>query len=343
MAADPSQLKVAKELGVPGTAFGLARVPETDRLFFGSSDFNVYAVDLADEKPEPIAMAGHGSYVTGVAMAGKYLVSGSYDQKLIWWDIESRESIRTVENAHARWIRQVHATPDGKTIASIADDMTCRLWHAESGQLLHELKGHEAQTPHHYPSMLHACTISRDGQWIATGDKVGHIVVWNIADGRQLAVLDAPGMYTWDPRQRRHSIGGIRSLAFSPDGKHLAVGGMDQVGNIDHPDATSRLEVFDWQAGKQTHELHSAKDIKGMIEQLQFHPDGAWLVGAGGGYKGFIQFFDLAGNQIIKEEAAPMRVHGMALNEAGDALYAAGHGKLLKWSLAAQDDEENRT
>jgi WD40 repeat protein len=341
MPADPLQLKVAKEIAVPGVAFGLARLPESERLFFGSSDFNVYSVDLSEEKPQPVAMPGHGSYVTSAALAGKHLVTGSYDQKLIWWDIETLQAVRTLENAHARWIRQVQATPDGKTIASVADDMVCRLWDAASGKLLVELRGHEAETPHHYPSMLYACTISYDGQWIATGDKAGHVVIWNIADGRQLAALDAPGMYTWDPRQRRHSIGGIRSLAFSPDGKLLAIGGMDQVGNIDHPDATSRLEVFDWQTGKQTHELHSDKSIKGMIEQLAFHHDGAWLVGAGGGYKGFIQFFDLANNQIVKEEAAPMRVHGLVLDETSDTIYAAGHGKVLKWELAAGSGEKS--
>lgn len=333
MTADPSQLKISKEIGVPGVAFALARVPGTERVFYGSSDFNVYCVDLADEKPQPVAMPGHGSYVAGMALAGTRLVTGSYDQKLIWWKVESREAVRTVENAHARWIRQVQATPDGKIVASVADDMVCRLWDADSGQLLHELRGHEAQTPHHYPSMLFTCAISRDGQYLATGDKVGHVVVWSISDGRQLATLETPSMYTWDPRQRRHSIGGVRSLAFSPDGKLLAVGGMDQVGNIDHPDATSRLEVFDWQAGKQTHELHSDKNTKGMIEQLHFHHEGKWLVGAGGGYKGFIQFFDLAGNQILKEEAAPMRVHGLALDETSETLYAAGHGKVLKWKL----------
>lgn len=332
MATDISKLKVAKELSVPGVAFGLARVPNSSRVFYGSSDFKVYAVDLATEKPQPQELVGHESYVTGVAMAGDHVVTGGYDCKLIWWNAETRERVRTVE-AHQKWIRQVRATPDGKIVASIADDMACRLWDATSGEMLRELKGHEAVTPHHYPSMLYASAISPDGKLIATGDKVGQIVVWQIADGQRLATLQAPGMYTWDPSQRRHSIGGIRSLAFSPDGKLLAVGGMDKVGNVDHPDATSRLEVFDWQQGEQTHELHSDKNTKGMIECLAFHKDGEWLFGAGGGYKGFLQFFDLAKKQIVKEDATPMRVHGVELNEACDTIYAAGHGKLLVWEL----------
>ena len=334
MTSDPSKLKVAKEVGVPGIAFALARVPETSRLFYGGSDFKVYTIDLAEEKPQPQELGAHESYVTGMALAGKHLVSGSYDQKLIWWNAESREQVRTVET-HARWIRQVRSSPDGSLVASIADDMSCRLWDAESGQMVRELSGHEAQTPHHYPSMLYALTFSADGKLLATGDKVGRVCIWNVADGQRLATLEAPGMYTWDPRARRHSIGGIRSLAFSPDGKLLAIGGIDEVKNVDHPDATSRLEVFDWQKGEQTVELHSDKNTKGMIECLAFHPENKWLFGAGGGYKGFLQFFDLEKKQIIKEEATPARMHAIHLDETSETIYAAGHGKLLVWKFEA--------
>lgn len=333
MAPDPSNLKIAKEISVPGIAFGLARARQSQRVYYGGGDGKVYTVDFADEKPKPEELLGHESYVTGVALAGSQLVSGGYDCRLIWWDAEHRSIKRTVENAHARWIRDVQASPDGKLIASIGDDMICRLWDAESGQMRGELKGHQAETPDHYPSMLYALAFSRDGKLLATADKVGHIVVWNVASGERLSELEAPGMYTWDPKQRRHSIGGIRSLAFSPDDRLLAVGGMDKVGNIDHPDATARLEVFDWQKREQTHELHSGKETKGLIERLAFHPEGAWLVGAGGGYKGFILFFDLEQKQVIKDDAAPLRVHGLALNEAGDQIFAAGHGKVVLWQM----------
>ena len=45
-------------------------MPGSSRLIFGGSDFQVYEVDLAQEKPEPKALGGHESYVTGVAVAG---------------------------------------------------------------------------------------------------------------------------------------------------------------------------------------------------------------------------------------------------------------------------------
>src|SRR4030095_16725963 len=94
---------------------------------------------------------------------------------------------------------------------------------------------------------------------LATADKVGHVVVWDAATGAELAAVEAPVMYTWDPVQRLHSIGGVRSLAFSPDGTLLAVGGTGKIGNIDHLEAKARVEVFDWRAGKQIAEFVSDK------------------------------------------------------------------------------------
>jgi len=56
-------------------------------------------------------------------------------------------------------------------------------------------------------------TLVLSQDYLATGDKVGHVVVWELATGKQVTTLEVPVMYTWDPVQRRHSIGGIRSLS----------------------------------------------------------------------------------------------------------------------------------
>src|SRR5205807_2042333 len=104
-------------------------------------------------------LASHASYVTTVALAGKLLVSGGYDGHLIWWDIDGPGEVRNVE-AHAKWIRRVAVSPDGSQVASVADDMVCRLWDPATGKLIRELRGHDEKTPHHFPSMLYACTFS---------------------------------------------------------------------------------------------------------------------------------------------------------------------------------------
>ena len=332
-AADPNKLKVVQEINRQDILFSVARVPETSRVFIASSDSKIYELDVLAEKPEPREFVGHHGFVMEVVLAGNNLVSGAYDGKLIWWNIESGEQVRAID-AHQKWVRAMIVTPDQKTIISVSDDMVCRLWDVESGSLLNELRGHEPKTPHHFPSMLFCCAVSPDGRLLATGDKVGHVVVWDIATGKQLESVEAPTLYTWDPKQRTHSIGGVRSLAFSPDSKLLAVGGIGQIGNIDHLGALARLEVFDWQKGERTHEF-PGDEYKGLFEHLIFHPNGDWLLGAGGDNGGFIKFIDLQTKKVIKQDKAPMHVHDFVLNEETDTVFAVGHGKIVVWELRA--------
>src|SRR4051794_26746522 len=334
--APATTLKLAKELPRKEIVFALAHLPDTRRLVFGGSDFRIYDVDLSREKPEPRALEGQGheSYVTGLvaADAGRWGISGGYDGRLIWWDLEEGKQVRAVE-AHAKWIRKVAATCEcqGATIASVADDMVCRVWDAATGALRHELRGHEATTPHHYPSMLYACAFTPDGRYLATGDKVGHVVIWDVATGKPAATLEAPVMYTWDPVQRRHSIGGIRALAFDPDGKWLAVGGIGKIGNIDHLEGQARVEVFDWRKGERTHELTDLP--KGIVERLEFHPDGRRLLAVGGANDGFVLLLDLKTKSILAQAKAPAHVHDATFDDTPETFFTAAHGKVAMYEL----------
>lgn len=330
---DFEKLKVAKDLPRQGAVFSIKRVGETSRYVFGGSDFKVHEVDLGQEKPEPKTFGAHESYVTGIALAGKWAVSGGYDRRLIWWDLETKSQTRSID-AHQKWIRCVAATPDGKTIASVADDMVCRLWDAETGALLHELRGHGEMTPHHFPSMLFACAISADGRLVATTDKVGHVVVWEIASGRSLATFDAPVMYTWDPVQRRHSIGGIRAVAFSPDGQRIAVGGIGKISNIDHLDGKARVEVFDWEKKERTHEFPGDK-FNGLVEHLQFLPGGEGLLAMGGAADGFLIAYDLKAKTLVAQEKVRMHVQDFVLDPSSDTFIVAGHGRILAYETKA--------
>lgn len=329
---DPSKFKLLKEHGRKGILLSIARMANSSRILCGASDGSIYDFDALADKPEVKTLAGHESYVTGLAVVGETLVSGSYDGKLIWWNLASGEQIRSID-AHAKWIRKVTVAPDGKTIASVGDDMVCRLLKFDSGERLHELKGHAERTPSNFPSMLYACAFSSDGQRLATVDRLGKGMVWDVASGAKLSEVEAPILYTWDPTQRIHSIGGARSVAFSPDGKQLAIGGMGKVGNIDHLEGKSHVEVFDWEKKERTHEF-SLDGYKGLVEQLIFEPGGKWLVALGGDSGGFVQFLDLEAKKPIKQEKAPSHIHAAVTDESGDKVFAAAHGKVFVWSLA---------
>lgn len=331
LAGSAATLKILKSLSRKEIVFSIAPVPGGRRVIFGGSDFGVYDVDLAQEKPEARKLGSHESYVTGVVIAGRKIISGGYDGRLIWWDLASGSEIRKLD-AHSRWVRDVAVTKDGSLVASVADDMVCRIWDVETGEKRHELHGHAAHTPTHFPSMLFTCAFSPDGQYLATGDKVGHIVIWEVASGKSVTTLETPVMYTWDPKQRRHSIGGIRSLAFSPDGSKLAVGGMGQVGNIDGLEGLARVEVFDWREAKRTNEF-PGESFKGLVEDLIFLPDGDRLLAAGGSNDGFCFLFDLKTKAALFQEKAPVHVHDIAFGDTPDLVFAAGHGRVMTYQL----------
>jgi WD40 repeat protein len=325
------QLKSLQEHSRKEIFLALDRVPGSTRLLLGAADGNLYDVDWSADKPEFKSLAGHTSFVTGLAIAGEHVVSGGYDCQLLWRSLASGEIVHRLENAHQRWIRKVVASPDGRLIASVGDDMVCRVFEGATAKLLHALHGHEEQTAQHFPSMLYTCAFSADSQRLATADKTGRICLWDVSSGDKQQQLEAPGFYTWDPRQRIHSIGGTRSLAFSPDGKTLAAGGIGTISNIDHLDGPARVELFDLASGQSVHVFSG--DAKGLVEQLLFDPAGKWLLALGGDNGGFWQLYDLAEKKTAKSEKAPMHVHAAAFTTDATHLLAAGHGKIVAWEL----------
>src|SRR5262245_8729329 len=327
---NPEKLKLAKDLSLKAIAFSVARVPNSSRIYLACSDFKVYEADPTAAKFEPKELYAHGSYATGVALAGKTVVSGGYDCKLTWFDTEANKLIRSDE-AHAKLIRRVRASRDGKVVASVADDMVCKLWDASTGKLMHELRGHAEKTPNGFGSMLFNCTFSADGKQIATADTIGKAIVWEVATGKKVAEVEAPIMYTWDQVQRLHSIGGVRSVAFSPDGKTLAVGGTGKIGNIDHLEAKARIELFDIATQKRTVEYTS--DKQGLANYLEFAPDGSWLLAAGGAGDGFVAILDKEAKKAIKREKAPMQVHDVVVDEKADTVIAVGHNKIAVYEM----------
>lgn len=328
----PEALKVEKAFALPGIAFCAAKGAGAN-IYIGASDFGVHRIDTAAEKPAAVAISEtkHQSYVTGIAAVGNVLISGGYDAALIWWNIETGEVIRRLEQAHAKWIRGLTLTPDGTRLITVADDMRTKVWDVETGAAIADWGDYDPKTPHGFPSMLYAVAVSPNGSWVATGDKTGRNLVRSLADGSIAATVDTPVMYTWDPKARRHSIGGVRSIAFSNDSALLAIGGMGKVGNIDHLEGASRIELFRWQSQERLHEIEDPK-LKGLVEAVTFSSDDRSLFAAGGDNAGFLSVYDVTSGKLSVQERLGEHLHDIVLNEQERTVVCVGHhrGALVK-------------
>jgi WD40 repeat protein len=329
--SQPRNLRVVRDIGRPEMLFSVARVPNSDRLIIAGSAGKVFELGTAPNAPAPQQLAEHGRYVTGVRLAGDFAISGGYDGRLIWWHLGERRVVRTID-AHRRWVRQLAISPDGTKLASVADDMVCRLWDVQTGEMIREMRGHAERTPQHFSSMLYGCVFSNDGRRLATADRVGHVVVWDAATGQQVGAVEAPTLYTWDGVQRIRSIGGVRGLAFSPDGTQLAVGGVGQIGNVDALQGPSRVEIYNLETRQRVHEFTGNQ---GIVNRLVWHPENQWLCAIGGGGNGLVMFYNVPGRAMIHQANVPMFVHDATFSEDYTTLYAVGHNTAVVMELKA--------
>ncbi len=343
-AIDPTKAKVKTTYPHAATFYSLCADPSGQRLYAGSDDYAIHVYDLDAAKKEAVALwPGHDNYVSAivaVARAEKTLVvSGSYDRLLVWWDAAKGKALRSFE-AHAGWVRNLAVVPGGDRLASCGDDMLVKLWDTDSGKLIRTFAGHATRTPQGHVTALYALAVSPDGKHLASGDRHGTVIVWETDTGKVTQKFEVPTLYTYDPRQRKRSIGGIRSVKFSNDGRFLAAGGIGQVNNVDGLEGPVHVEVWDWQ--KPQARFTGGAGHKGMLEDLLWHPDKTWLIGGGGGSDGGLVAFwkiDPLPAAPTKDPAAGQRVkvdghiHRMVLAASGTEMYAAGYRRLDVWAL----------
>jgi len=307
--------------------YSIVAVPDSDLVFVGGDTGKILAIDMAAEKPTPTAWDAHVSFVTGLVLTPKHLVSSGSDHQVIWWDRETRERVRAIP--HPKWVRHLSLSRDGKMIASVCDDMVGRLWDAESGRPLHELKGHALRTPYDFVSKLYASAFSPDGKLLATVDQAGHALIWETATGRRIAAVHAPFFYTHDTNG--HTYGGIRSVDFSPDGQRIALGGNLAGDTSTILRSNALIQVYDWRSGKL------ASDFRGgnfFYERVRFHHQGKWLLGMGGaGSDPKLTLIDRDGKSQVAEAKLGL-MFDLWLSEHSDVCFTAGRNSVSKWSIS---------
>ncbi|RKZ85723.1 MAG: hypothetical protein DRR19_15955 [Candidatus Parabeggiatoa sp. nov. 1] len=135
---------------------------------------------------------------------GEKLVSGSSDNTVQIWEVNSGTRLRTFWG-HSESVLSVDISSDASYIVSGSRDNTVRLWEANSGQLLHIFR----KPP--YDDDVNSVTFSRQGHCILSGGDDG-IYLWNtqtkkliarmmvFTDNEWLIVIPTTGFFAASPR-----------------------------------------------------------------------------------------------------------------------------------------------
>jgi WD40 repeat protein len=117
---------------------------------------------------------GHWAAVLACAISrdGRRAASGSSDQTLILWCLESGRALR-VFKGHTQAVTACAFSPDGRRLASVGVDRTLRLWDCDTGD-------HQGVVAH--ADAIQAVAWGLDGAHLVTGSADGTVRVWT-ADG----------------------------------------------------------------------------------------------------------------------------------------------------------------
>lgn len=219
--------------------------------------------------PELPALTGHDGWVTQVAVHPHEPRLFSCDSwgRLIAWNLASEPPtpLWNLASAHDGWIRQLALSPNGEMLATCGKDKAIRLWSARDGKLLHELTGQ--------PEDVLSLAFHPDGKSFIAGDLKGIVRQLDVTTKAVVREFDAKILYAYHWIQE---VGGVRTLAFSGDGKTLAVGGIQPTSG-GFVQGGPVVKFFEWESGKELSLIKPGEGTHGFVQDLTWHPSGYWI------------------------------------------------------------------
>ena len=292
----------------------LAFSPDGHVLACADSAHTLRLWDPAQGKERHVLL-GHQDQIQCLAFSpdGARLASGGMDRVIQLWDAVKGQLLSGRGGPSVPRTSLV-VSPDGERLTSTCGGVHLRVWDTESGQpSRHQLEGHPQ------PEVLAG---SPDGRWIAAGGPDTRIHVWDAATGRLHATLEgqqgkvvaltfAPDstclasasevdgtVWLWNVLSREPVLViplaadscTVESLAFHPDGKGLAAGGIDWLAT-----GGSDGAVCLWDLGERKQRAILNRGTR----EIAFHPVGRWLAAAS--LDQAILVWDLETNQLAAE------------------------------------------
>jgi WD40 repeat protein/transcriptional regulator with XRE-family HTH domain len=232
---------------------GIAFSPDGTKIATSSDDHTAKLWDAATGK-ELLTFVGHQKLSRRLAFSpdGKWLATSSADKTARIWDVATGQELLRLQ--HADRVQDLAFSPDGQRLATAifssvpGVDSVVTLWDATTGQQLLTLSVGE-------PALIYGVAFSPDGQRVAGAGNFagGGVIVWDAQSGRELVSI-------------RGGSSRVEAIAFSPDGRWLATGGLDR-----------QVKIWDAATGREALTLSGhTRDINRLV----FSADGTRLATA---------------------------------------------------------------
>jgi WD40 repeat protein len=258
--------------GHTGAVYGVAFSPDGNKLASASWDQTVQVWDAATGQALR-TIEGHLGKVFAVAFSSDgRLASASQNGKVQVWDAATGRQLSPLMSYGARF-SCVAFSPDGRRLAGAGLDRTVQLWDGALRQQTLTLKENG--------KALLSVAFSPDGRRLASAGADPTMRLWdaNAGGDRSVRVWDAATGQEILTLQGR--TGQVTSVAFSPDGKHLASASSD-----------GTVRLWDAFSGQEILPLRGHTD--GVLG-VTFSPDGRRL--ASTGHDGTVRVWDAATGQ----------------------------------------------
>lgn len=305
---------------------------DAETMVAGCMD-GVYEIQLNNKSYNRIGQ--HESYVSGAKFISRHgmIVSAGYDGHLQWFDLQTKQASRKWK-AHDFWSWDLAVSPDQTMIASVTGqylaggykyepapqrEPSVRLIAADTGASLHDFP--------HVPS-VQAVAFSNDSRFVAAGNLMGEVRVWDCQSGQQVTTFTTPDLTSWGIIKSHCYLGGIFAMAFTPDDQAILICGMGDMRDPMAGNGKQLWQRWDWKdsPAKMIDQTHAGESGEGLMESLAIHPSGEYFA-MGGRLRGGdwnAAIFDMASGKRIGSIKSGYRITDLAFTPDGSRLVVVG-------------------
>ncbi|KAL5503719.1 hypothetical protein ACEPAH_7790 [Sanghuangporus vaninii] len=258
--------------------------PDNEQVVSGSIGGMIHVWDVDTDSPVSVLKAGHSS-VASVAFSqdGRRVISVS-GGKVFCFENGELVSVQFEDDMDVEFSK---VTPDGKYVLG-SKDRIIGIWDTGTGE--------RVAAPINVGKVW-SMAVSPDGKLLATVS-YGGICIWNVDSGELVIEL---------------SYLGVESVGFSPDGKHVVVGGKS-------------IAIFNVDSGQRIWSQEDTSDITSVI----FTPDGKRVISVD---DNTIRIWDVGGSTEIASrelEAHTNRVSSVAFSADGKRIVSGSYDYTIR-------------